>query len=341
MQNTFAPQPKSIFLSYEESPARIYAGGLFELKLKAIIAHDDFDDISTDFLADTNLTVLNKDAKWQWYSDNIFYNTFYFKLADEQTQLPRIKLNLLQNSQIIASEILERATIDIVTLKSDKLYSQVIAKDLKVIKYKTTQFNDKSYIVVLEIEAEYANLSDFHLSWVIKDGIDSSRENLISSKIFYYAIIPNHEKQFTFTYFDSNKQDFQKISLPVVLDDDSVSTQIDLNPKESGIQTYKNILYLVIVLFCTIVFLRRKKGIYLLIMILFIGVFLYEKAPINSVKLAPKTQVRILPTQNSTVFYTLDRAMYGEKLAKRKNYIKIILPNGKIGWIKEKNVLQD
>lgn len=340
-QEIALPKQKSIFLSYEEIPQRIYVGELFSIKVKAIIANDEFEDISTSFEQDANLTLVNPESKWQWFSDNIFYNTFFMKLTNPQTPLPKIYLSILKNGQVLESEMLESAQTRIVKLNSDKFFSQVIAKSLKIDKFKTTQFNDESYIIVIEMEAEESNLADFHLEWVQRDGIDSSQENLPFSKIFYYAIVPNHQKHFNFTFFNTQRDEFQKISLPIILDDDSVSTQIDLNPKENSLEVYKNILYLFFLLLFVILFFKRKKNIYILFILFIIALFLYEKAPINSIKIATQTQVKILPTKNSTIFYTLDRPMYAEKLAKKNEYIKILLPNGKIGWIKEENVLKN
>lgn len=335
------PKQKSIFLSYEDIPSKVYVGALFPIKVKAIIANNDFEDITTTFSHDEDLVVVNPDVNWQWFSDNIFYNTFYMKVANENTKLPKISVNILQNSQFIDYESIEGAKTNIIKLTSDKYFSQVIAKSLKINKYKTTQFNDDSYIIVLEIEAEYSNLGDFKLNWTQRDGIDSATENLPYYKIFYYAIIPNHLKNFVFSYFNIEKDDFEKISIPIILDDDSVSTQIDLNPKDSGIEFYKNITYLIFIIIFFVLFLKRRKMTYIVFIIAIIGLFLYEKAPTNSVKVATKTQVKILPTKNSTIFYTLDRPMYAEKLAKKDDYIKILLPNGKIGWIKESSVIKN
>jgi hypothetical protein len=337
-QEVILPKQKSIFLSYEEVPKKVYVGELFPVKVKAIIANSEFEDISTTFEHDKNLVLINSDAKWQWFSDNIFYNTFYIKALKESAILPKINVNLIKNDNIIDVETLQSATTNIIKLNGDKYFSSVIAKTLHVNKYKTTQFDEENYIIVLDIEAEYSNLGDFKLDWVKRDGIDSTQENLPFFKIFYYAIIPNYQKHFIFTYFNTENDDFEKITLPVILDDDTVSTQIDLNPKKSGLEFYKNVSYLVLGFIFLYFFIRRRKMIYLVLIFFIIGLFLYEKAPINSVKVATKTKIKILPTENSTIFYTLDRPMYAEKLAKKGDYIKILLPNGKIGWIKETNV---
>lgn len=324
---------KTIFLSYEKSPKKIYIGEVFAIKVKAIIANEDFEEITSEFINNENMDVINKDAKWQWFSDNIFYNTFYMKVNDVTSRLPDIRLNIFLDDIKIDSSLLKAPNPNIIKLNGTNLYSNVIAKSLKIKKYKTSQFDDKSLIIVLEIEAEQSNLSNFHLKDVIRDGIDSSVENLPFYKIFYYAIIPNYQKKFEFTYFNSLTNKFEKFSLPIVIADDSISTQIDLNPAQSSLQIYKDSAYAIVAVALILLFLRRKKITYIVLLTLLIGLLVYDKNPLNSIKIESNTNIKILPTQKSTIFYTTNRTLYAQVLDKKNKYIKILLPNGKIGWI--------
>jgi len=324
---------KSIFLSYKKIPDKVYIGEVFTIKIKAIIANDDFEEITSEFANSENLDIINPDAKWKWFSDNIFYNTFYMKVNDISSKLPDITLNIYLDEQKIDSAILERAAPNMIKLKGTKEFSSVIAKSLQIKKYKTNKFDDKSLIIVLEMAAEQSNLGNFHLKNVIRDGIDSSVENLPFHKIFYYAIIPDYQKKFEFTYFNSVKNKFEKFSLPIVLNDDTVSTQIDLNPAQNSLQIYKDSSYAVLALILIILFIRRKKITYIIFLIILIGLFVYDKNPLNSIKIEKNTHIKILPTQKSTIFYTTNRTLYAQELDKKNKYIKILLPNGKIGWI--------
>ena len=324
---------QSIFLSYEEIPTKIYVGELFPIKVKAIIANDDFEEITTSFKNEKNLKVINPNAKWQWFSDNIFYNTYYMKASDISAKLPSLTLDIYQDTKKVDGETLEAKTPSIIKLNVTKTFSNVIAKSMKIKKFKTSQFDEKSYIIVLEIEAEQSNLSDFSLKWVIRDGIDSSSDNLPYFKIFYYAIIPSFTKEFVFTYFNSTTNKFEKISIPVVVTDDKISTQIDLNPAQSSLQIYKDGAYVFIALLLLILFIKRRKIAYLIFLILLIGLFVYDKNPLNSIKIEKGSNIKILPTQKSTIFYTTSRTLYAQKLDQKNEYVKILLPNGKIGWI--------
>jgi len=333
--NSTLEKAQSIFLSYEEIPDKIYVGEIFTIKVKAIIANDNFEDILSNFEDSQDIEIINPDAKWQWFSDNIFYNTFYIKANSLSAKLPSLILNIYQNSIKIDSGILEATTPSIIKLNGTKQFSGVIAKSLSIKKHKTTQFDDKSYIIVLELEGKEANLKDFSLKWVTRDGIDSSSTNLPYSKIYYYAIIPNFTKNFIFTYFNRTSNKFEKISIPIVVSDEKISTQIDLNPANSGLQIYKDGAYAFMALVLIILFIRRRKIAYIIFLILLIGLVFYDKNPLNSVKIEKGSQIKILPTKKSTIFYITNRTLYAQKLDEKDDYIKILLPNGKIGWIND------
>ena len=334
-------QEKSIFLSYESIPDKVYVGEIFPIKVKAIIANNDFEDITSAFTYNENVKIINPNTKWKWFSDNIFYNTFYMKVNALDAKLPDMTLSLHLNNRVITQETLLQKKLNIIQLNGTKIFSHVIAKNLKVGKYKTSRFDDKSLIIVLEIEAEQSNLNEFHLKSVIRDGIDTSLNNLPFYKIFYYAIIPDYQKKFEFTYFNSVTNKFSKISLPVVVNDDKVSTQIDLNPAQNDLQIYKDASYGVFAFIFLIFFIRRRKVVYLILVVAVIALFIYNKNPLNSIKIDKNSKIQILPTKKSTVFYVTDRTLYAQELDRRGEYIKILLPNGEIGWIKDNSVSEN
>ena len=284
---------KSIFLSYEELPKRVYVGEVFTIKVKAIIATEDFEELQSSFSNQQDLEILNPNSNWKWFSDNIFYNTFYFKANSKDAKIPDIKLSIYHDNQEIESETLKSKEIDIVRLKGTKYFSGVIAESLKIKKFKTTQFDDDSYIIVLELIAKNSNLGDFKLKWVLRDGIDSKEENLPFYKIYYYAIIPNYTKRFDFTYFNSIKNNFEKISLPIVVADDTISTQIDLNPAQSSLKVYKDTIYIIVALSLILLFIRRRKIIYIILLIALITLFIYDKNLFNDIKVEKNTHIKI------------------------------------------------
>jgi len=329
---------KSIFLAYEKFPKKVYIGEVFSIKIKAIIANNDFEELYSQLLYSNNTDIINPDSKWQWFSDNIFYNTFYLKVNDLNATLPSITLNITKNSSIIEAETLKAISPKIIKLNGTNKFSNVIAHSLHVIKYKASQFDDKNIIVVIQMEAEQSNLKDFKLSWVKKDGIDSSEHDITYNKIFYYAIVSNYIQKFDFSYFNILTNKFIKISLPIVINDDSVSTQIDLNPEDRSIQAYKYGLYGFVASFLLILLIRRRKIVYIIFLIGLFALFIYDNNILSSIRIEKNTDIRILPTRNSTIFYKTDRPTYAQVLTSREDYKKVLLSNGKIGWIKDNNV---
>jgi uncharacterized protein YgiM (DUF1202 family) len=59
------------------------------------------------------------------------------------------------------------------------------------------------------------------------------------------------------------------------------------------------------------------------------------------ITIAKETRLRIVPTEKSTIFHTTKKELQVERLGSRENYIKILLPTGEIGWIKDENVLSN
>ena len=331
---------KSIFLSYETIPTKLYVGQVFPVKVKAIIANDTFDTLSTFFDTTPSATVLNPDAKWQSIGNSTYENTFFFKLTNANAKLPLLHLRLIAKNKVIESEALDIPALQAVQLKKEPTFSNVIAQTLSINKYKTTTFDAKNAIIVLEIEANQANLKDFHLSSIAKNGVDSFSENGTMQKAYYYAIIPNYQKTFEFTYFDLPSNKFQKISLPVVIESEEVSTQLGLNPKESIFEFYKNIAYGVLAFIFFLAFLRRRKVYLFILMSIFLALFILDKNPLNTVELKANSSLMILPTERSTVFYTSTQNVTVEKLAQYNRYIKILLPDGKIGWTERENIIK-
>ena len=339
--NSFSQKAKSLFISYEAIPSKIYVGQIFPIKVKAIIAKEDFDDVINIFDSSKNVEITNPDSKWERDKENTYYNTFYVKIKSLPLTLPTLTVNIIDNREIIESEKVSFPNLNVVQLKKDALFCNVIADSLNIKKYKTTPFDNKNLIIVLEIEATNSNLKDFSISSVSKNSVDSFTDNPPIQKIYYYAIIPNYQKTFEFTYFDIPTNKFVKNNLPIIIESDEVSTQLGLNPKESIFEFYKSIAYGVASFLFFIIFLKKRKIFFLLLCLLFLGLFFIDKNPLNNAQLKENSSVMILPTDRSTVFFTNNKTLPIEKLGERDNYIKILLPDGKIGWTQSENIIKN
>ncbi|MCD8477407.1 MAG: hypothetical protein LRY68_05430 [Sulfurospirillum sp.] len=70
----------------------------------------------------------------------------------------------------------------------------------------------------------------------------------------------------------------------------------------------------------------------------FLALYFLDQNPLNHVKLKVGSNIKILPMEHSTIFYTSEKILDVEKLGEREEYIKILFPDGKIGWTERENI---
>ncbi|MBE0496080.1 MAG: hypothetical protein IBX45_06690 [Campylobacterales bacterium] len=340
-----APSPqgfaKSLFLSHDPLPERVYRNQIFALTVKAIVAREDYKTLETQFDPSDSVVILNPQSPWTKESENVFHNTFYVKATRQNAQLPLLTLALLDGELAVESDTLPFQALNVVALNHNAFFSGVVAESLHVSRFKTSRFDTGSLIMVLEVEGVLANLEDFSLHGTLKGGIDSLLGDFPESKIVYFTIFEDHKERIEFNYFNLQSNRFERLFLPVVVDEGDVSTQIGLNPKESPFQIYKNASTLVVAAFFLLLFAFRKKILYLMIGLLFCGYYAYSQSPFSYITLEADTRIRIIPTEKSTLFFTTTEPMRAEQLGTRDEYIKVLLPTGKIGWVKEEHVRKD
>ncbi len=333
---------KSIFLSYENTPKRVYVNEIFKVDIKAIVAFENIKDISYSLMAGDEYEILNPKTSFKPLNENKYLLTLYFKLKSPSSIFPNIKITATDNSGYKESSILDTFNPKISTIKKSADFCGVLADSLKVLNYKTTRFDEKSYMFVMKISSKKGNLEDFHIGWVNRDKIEETQGDFLNKSIVYIAFIPQDTKQFHFKYFNLAKRQFESFSFNVVLEKEELSTQIDLNPKASRFDIYKDaFLGFIAFIFLVMFVLKRKKGysyIYLVVAVVITAYIIYDQLPFSDVNIKKNTQIKILPTENSTVFFTTDRDLSVKVLNKRKEYLKVLLPNNKIGWVKNEDV---
>ncbi len=332
---------QNIFLSYLETPTKIFVGQQFSVKVKSIVAIQNFDYIKNRVVSQKNIEILNIDENWTKKSDAVYEKIFYLRTKKNNATFPKIYFELYKKGKLISSQKFPDLPLNIINLHTDKLFSNIVARSLDILKAKTTKFDEQNLMVVLEIVAENANLKDFKLPSINKGGIDSYVDNFPTSKIYYYAIVPSHTDKLSFNYFNTEQNRFIKKTIHLILSDEEISTQSDLNPQDSPFTLYKNITYGVVAVILLLIYFKRKRIIYLILFIILIVLFFMGINPLRNIKIAQNSKVYILPTKNSTIFYVTPRITQAQKLNSRENYIKIILPSGQIGWIKEKNAINN
>ena len=215
-------------------------------------------------------------------------------------------------------------------LPPPKNYAHIVSDNLKIINPIAAKYEDK-IILNFNIRCNNCLLKDFNIS-----NYNQTLKLISTNEASLNIILPINTKKFSFYYFDPKTSTFKKVTVPIVLSQQTISTQTNVNPEENKFFTPLNILILVLIAFSLIVFLVYQK-IFLLIFPIFLFIFfVVQFLPKGEIILKRNTKVRILPTPQSTIIYITPKSMVATILNKKNGYVKIKI-NNKIGWVKDEN----
>ncbi len=329
------------FLSYKEIPKKAFINQAFVVKVRVIISNDIVKNITTHFENGSNVVVINEKSKWRYRGNNTYENIFYYKIRSKDFKTPQIRITYTSKKNRYISPPLSPFRIKVISLNADKYFCNVIAKDFKVTTYKSTNFDTKHNIIVLRIRASYSNLEDMKLSFPVRDGINSKEYKLPITKAYYFAIIPQNMRIFKFNYFNLKENRFKTIKIAIEIADDDVSTHYELNPNKNRFLVYKTIALISFASLFLLLFMFKRKIIFLLLAIIIGGFLAYSRHPLTNKIINKGTKVRILPTANSTIFYVAKKRESVEILNIKKKYVKILLPNNSVGWVLNEDFIKN
>ncbi len=335
--NLFAA--KNLYLSYKKIPNQVYKNQKVEVVVKALITTSNFDSLSTSFSNSSNASILNSKSPWRKISNDTYENSYYFKLNSSNFRLPNINVKLLSNGSVIDTSSLSSPTIrysDIAT--GDVRFSGIIADKFILKAYKTKQYNNKEALTIVDIDALNSNLEDFKLQGITEQGVSNIKDTGDKQNLVYYFVTPIFQKKVVFTYYNLTTKSFKDVTIPLILQNELVSTQTDLNPKDSNFEKYKKIFVIVVfALFLILLVVKRNKILIFLTIISFIIALVYNLP--NSKGIVKKdSYIYILPTKNSTIFFKIENNQKVEILQRKNGFIKVLgQDNNFIGWIKEES----
>lgn len=328
---------QEIYLYTLEYPKNIYTNQTFKVKIKAIIVTEEYDSIKTNF-THTGLEVLNPYSPWiATEKKNEFINTFIFKANDQDFIFPTISIDLLDEyEEVITSKKLSPLNINFNNIAlEDKLFSKVIAKDLSVLDQVTKQYDNNFLLTILHIKAQESNLEDFELPLIQRQGLEDILVGDDEKELYYYIIVPRDDETIRFKYYNHQTKIFQTIIVPIELSSELVSTQTDLNPQNSKLLFYQKVLLSVLTVLFIILYLIYKRKIALAFTFVSLAILVVLFLPHKKISIDAGTKVYILPLSSSTIFETITSQQEVEYLKTKNGFDKIILPNQKIGWIKQ------
>src|SRR5574344_853325 len=320
---------KNLYLSYEKTPNSVYKNQKFEIKVKALITTSDF----------TNITVLNPNSSWKKISNDTYTNSFYFKAKSANFKMPKIEVKLWNSSSLIDISNLESCDVKFSNIgKSDSRFSNVIADNIILKAYKTKQYNNESALTIIDIDALNSNLEDFRLENVLEQGVSNIKEWENIQNLVYYIVTPIYDKNLTFTYFNSKTNSFSEVKVPLILQNELVSTQTDLNPNDSTFEKYKKVAAIIVFIFLLLIYIWKRWKIVLFFTFISLIVAIIYNLPNQKGVIKTDSYIYILPTKNSTVFFKTQKDERVEALEKRENFVKVLgVDSDFIGWVKEES----
>ncbi len=334
---------KELLLKATNVPKNVVIGEIFSVEIVADTQNDFEFEFETQ-LDETNIKWLNKkNFQWVKSEDNKYVGTFYLEATSIDAKTLKVSLDLKRNGENYQSSSINIFLPKLKELRSDENYNHIVADNLEVKKFKTTKFDDINNIMVVEIYGNNVDLSAFNIEnkTILKQGVDTINGDFNSQSAYYFAVFKPNKKSLDFNYYNLKKAKFESFSLPVSVEDDDVSTQIGLNPKQSEFSTYKDVMiYSCVVIFILLAVWRRRLS-YFFVATIFIALGIYTYNPFGKAILKPDISVSILPTKNSTIFYTSHKNENVEILDTKGDYSKILFADGKIGWVKKDNLVKN
>jgi hypothetical protein len=327
---------KVIYLSYEDLPERVIKGEIFTITLKSLSTLQDSYDIHYKFSSAQGVKLLSpipKRSKKGKYN----FDTFHFLSTAKSARLPNIEASLVGASDA-SSTMLSGKVIPVIALNPSKNFSNIIAKSFKLLEFKTTSYDNEHNIIIFIATAENSNIKALHFKDIYKQGIESITESYETSRITYFVVVDKSVENFTFSYFNTQKNSFSMLNIPVIVMEDSVVTQSDLKPTDQSHERLKLLLAGGISIVLFIFALIRKKFRHIFLALFPLGYMGYLMFPDKIVCVNAGAQIRLLPVSNGTIFETTSDVLHLQKEGSTNNFIKVKLQNEKIGWVKNEDI---
>jgi len=319
---------------YSYVPKKVYLNQIFPITIIEVekdstkTPHFEFDSWNT-------LQPISKQPLIIHNNQDRFY-TFYFKATNKNITTPRIFIK--DNSY---ESMLDPKHIKGIELKAPKNFCKVIATDLKITNYQISNYDEKSYLVTLSIEALEANLEDIHIKDTIQEGIEKIHRHFAKTNGEFFVVVPNQLKTLKFSYFNSLKKQFEEFNIKLQIANSSVTTQSELNPKYDSFDLLKKYLLMLLVAFFLIMFIWKKDFFYLIFGVLSLITLLTLYIPHQKICIKKNSKIYVLPTHTSRISSVVTQQYTTTILGEHKNYKKIEYKNHTIGWIKDEDVCKD
>lgn len=333
-----APQPSGpqiVYVSYSDIPNKVVNGEIFSVTVKSLSTNTNYQDISYTFSGGTHVKLIN-DKTAQTKEGNYFFDTFYFQVTGDNAVLPDMIASAAdeQGNEYGTPTTLQGQSLNVLMLNPRSDYANIVAEEFSILTHKVKSYDKDHNIILFTATATRSDLSKIRISNVIKQGIESIDNSFMTPKVTYYAIIDKGQDSFDFSYYNLKDQNFEKVSIPVVVDDDRVTTMSDIAPIDQN-QIGLKITLAVILLIAMFAFIMWKKYYKLLLLLIIpIAYIIFLVKPSENMCVKKGTNVYLLPLNNGTVFYKTTTQENLEIEGESGDFRKVKLDNDKIGWVR-------
>ncbi|WP_456401873.1 hypothetical protein [Hydrogenimonas sp.] len=333
VNETLEPAEQLIYLSLEETPQKLYVGQIFPLTLKITsLKRDQVFEIRTE--EGRNVTLVKEPAIFEPRAISRY--TYYFKATGRNIRLPDFIASYEEEPD--RTYRIEGKTLHAIRLNPPNDFCNVLAQRMELVNYQASTYTKESNILALQLKIAFGNYDDFHLKNSSNQGIDSYSGDLNDTTLFYYAIYPAGTEQVTFSYFNLQKNRYEKFHVPIIVKRSSVSTQSNLDPQASEFTKFKIMATGFLIFVWLVLWITRRSWIYPLLILLAGGYLVTYLIPLKSVCIKPESRLYLLPTKQSTSFVTLYERTLAKEMYNDGAYTKIQLPNNTIGWVKNEDL---
>ncbi len=327
------PTEQLIYLALENIPEKIYVGEIFPITVKVTsLERDRIFEIRTD--DGRNVTLIKEPESIEPKAISRF--TYYFKATGREIRLPEFIVSYIDEPE--REYKTEAKSLKAIRLNPPRDFCNVLARNMELVNYQASTFTSDSNILALQLKVEFGNYDDFHLQNSSNQGIDSYSGDLNDTTLFYYAVYPVGMEQLTFSYFNLEKNRYEKFHVPIIVKRSSVSTQSNLDPQASEFTKFKIMATGFLIFVWLVLWIIKKGWFYPILITLAAGYLVTYLIPLKSVCIKPESRLYLLPTPQSTPFITLYERTVAKKMNSNKEYTKIQLPNNTIGWVKNEDL---
>jgi len=186
----------------------------------------------------------------------------------------------------------------------------------------------------MEIHAKNSNLEDFRLPYFVNQGSKGLVSKNGEQILYYFVIVPFDTPSIKFDYYNATRGTLSTLEVPIIVEEDLVSTQTDLNPNQGNMGFFKKVFVAFMATILFMIYYYKRYRVSLFFAAFFMIILINMMLPNAHMTLKKDQKVYILPTFNSTVFKIIKEDEEVEVLLDKNGFKKVLFKNSHIGWVK-------